>query len=168
MINLIDANFESLDELEYILCNIQQDTYEQISPLTGYNVGRHLRHVLGFYIALQTSENKEIADYNVRQRDDVTETDLQKAKDKIVEIKSWLSTITVDKQLSVITEIQQKQTLNITVESSLSRELAFVSIHTTHHVAYIELMLKSMDIVLDKCVGLAPSTSTFLRKQAQA
>jgi len=169
MIELIKASIETIEELEYILKNMDQETYQKIGPMTPYCIGRHLRHIVGFYLALQVSDQTKVADYTVRQRDNLIESDLSAAKKQVQIIKNWLPTLTHDQSIKVMVEIQQSQTVNLDIESSLSRELAYISEHSVHHMAYISLMLKTMNVQLEKEVGMAPSTATYLRKQkAQA
>ena len=44
------------------------------------------------------------------------------------------------------------------VESNIERELSFVAHHATHHLALINLMLKSEGYAVQKDIGLANST----------
>ncbi|BCE01171.1 hypothetical protein [Marinicellulosiphila megalodicopiae] len=165
MIDLVRASVETIQELEYILNNLDEQTYGEIGTKTSFSVGRHLRHIVGFYIALQKSNQDGVADYTVRQRNNVIETDLSIAKEQVESIKNWLPTLEKDKSIQVKTEIQQSQTVDLTITSSLIRELAYISEHSIHHMAYINLMLKTMGINLEKEVGVAPSTASYLRNQ---
>ena len=50
--------------------------------------------------------------------------------------------------------------------SSLARELQFLTSHTIHHFAVIALILRAMDVEVDREFGVAPSTLRYWTEAA--
>jgi hypothetical protein len=78
-------------------------------------------------------------------------------------VEQWLkevSQLDADMPLSVVCETSVNETQNIQTQSTLARELVFVSSHAIHHfslLAVINSLLGNKDEVN---FGIAPSTAT--------
>jgi len=69
--------------------------------------------------------------------------------------------------LRVRSEICCDQEISLEFESNLARELLYLINHTIHHAAYMKLIAEKNGVDIEDTVGLAPSTSTFLRNSPQ-
>lgn len=167
MLPLIQANTQVLQQLIDLVNRVSQEVYAEGSSLSDYGVGRHVRHVVDHYLALQQSVNHGRVDYNLRQRDSVIETQPAEAVLHIETLVEWLSTLTnLSQPVVMVTEISTEETNIADMTSSLERELCYLINHTVHHLAYAALLAKAQGIVLDHSLGLAPSTASYIRQQA--
>jgi len=158
------VNFEVLEQLRQVINGASHELYSQGNHLNQYGVGRHVRHILDYYLALQKGVVSGQVDYNQRNRDALAENDKPTALQLINDIVAWINTLDEDKDINIISEVSLQQYENTIIQSSLLRELYYLMEHTMHHLAYVALFLKVNGIVLDNDIGLAPATKSHQRR----
>lgn len=161
---VISANTQALEQILSLIVHAKGDTYSKVPQGMTSAIGRHVRHVLDHYSALQVGIVKNEIDYDLRSRDSEVETDSHLAVEKINQVMNWMQEhIQFDRPLLMKTEVSLDCQETCAVESSLKRELVYLLNHTVHHVAYITLVLRTLGVAVDQHVGIAPATQSYLR-----
>lgn len=136
----------------------------------GATIGKHMRHLLDHFAALlQREEGGEVA-YDRRARGVSDESDRGAAKDRIAALRKELSELD-DVQLSwpvKIVVMASPDEPEVGLESTVARELAFVTHHATHHLALMKPLARENGIELPAELGRAPSTIKDDRSQQPA
>jgi uncharacterized damage-inducible protein DinB len=138
-------------------------------------VGPHVRHVIEHYEALLrhlgTAASASV-DYDARERDMAVQSQPEVTKTKLRAIAAQLDYFSRQAALQLNTHVQTclqtgtQGELQMTVPSSLGRELLFLSSHTVHHFALLGHYCKAAGVDLGHDFGKAPSTLAFERKAA--
>ncbi|WP_406609804.1 DinB family protein [Agarivorans sp. JK6] len=168
MKQLRDATVEALQQVQQLVEASDGALYNQPSVHSESGIGRHVRHILDHFLALQHGLDKGSIDYNSRHRDSDIENDPSLALQLIDQLCNWFlhpqSSID-ERPIKVESEISLKQQQSMQFDSSLSRELCYLINHTVHHVAYAKLVAKELGLSIDNNMGIAPSTASYLRQQ---
>jgi hypothetical protein len=129
------------------------------------NIGRHVRHILDHYLAVQEGLAQSHIDYNLRNRDSIVERSIPIAKDLALSIGKWVRGLSLkNDKVEVHSEIDCFQTVNKLFESTLERELLYLINHTIHHLAFMKLVALRHGVKLPDYVGLAPNTASYVRE----
>ncbi len=125
-------------------------------------VGQHFRHIIEFYVTFLSQYPR--VNYDLRQRNQILETDRNAAADKINELKTALAPFEDRKRDEKITlyerDIPFDKNDNL-VNSTLSRELRYLVEHTVHHYAIIAMFLKNFGYQVPYGFGVAQSTLEY-------
>jgi len=165
---LIRENIAMLTKMKQHLQELSEDVYK--SPCTLLNqtsVGQHFRHIIEFYVCLQIGESKSTVCYDERKRDLLIEIQKDYAVQVIEEIIVFLNKITTDKPLVFAASYSPVTDKQISINTSLFRELAYALDHTIHHLAIIKIALADAGIKVDNEFGVAPSTLKYRNSCAQ-
>lgn len=164
MKGLITATTEVLGQvLSTIEIATEGSAYTDIPEGMTSSMGRHIRHVLDHYTALQSGIAIGDVDYDQRSRDSDIETSTEVAKQQVLDLIKWANTsVTKDMPLNMKTEISISSQQFITVDSSLKRELIYLLNHTVHHMAQVSFALRILNVDVGKEIGIAPATLTYL------
>ena len=169
---MLDSHLQVLQQAIDYLDSISNKNYTHCQkPTFISSAGEHIRHILDHYLALLESDSSGTIDYNKRNRGNNCETDPECAKSICLNIISWLESIdtnSLNSPLTVLTEINIKKTFSVEVESTMARELIFVSSHAIHHFAMIAIISKSQEHSTHFQFGIAPATATHFRDKACA
>jgi hypothetical protein len=120
---------------------------------------QHMRRVLDL-VGCETEDATTLC-YDDRERNDEVEKNKGKAIKAITKLLTVLDTMQADDfLLPVHAEFvaNAESGKKYAIMSSVEREMSFVAHHATHHLALINLMMKSLDYVVEKDIGLANST----------
>jgi len=165
---VIKGNIEGLDQGVALLTSMTNEQYCMCAkPYINSSIGEHLRHVLDLYYALKT--NVDMIDYDVRRRGALVESCRMTGLSELEQVKTWLLTLDPDmmnNKVIMSTEVSVVDTLVVQVETSLIRELIFVSMHAIHHYALMDVSAKFCDFDTPKNMGFAPATLTALRNDS--
>ncbi|WP_026959735.1 hypothetical protein [Aliagarivorans taiwanensis] len=163
---LLNATIDTLEQVKQLIGFASGPLYNQPSAHSQSGIGRHVRHILDHFWALQLGMEQGVIDYNQRQRDSALEQQPDLALARCQQLIEWLDgQIEQDNPLQVISEISVHEQQNIEVSSLLSRELLYLINHTIHHIAYAKLLGQQLGLQFDAALGLAPSTASYLRGQ---
>ena len=175
---IIQHNIELLSELKASVFSLNEDQYQKVDkPIFTSSVGAHVRHALEHYLQLLAGLDADgWIDYDLRKRDIRIERDQQYAGLMILEIQNRCQQL-IDQQLQHqhikvyhCTSLDQQQTAEQKqsdfVESTLHRELLFLHSHTIHHQALIMIILRHLNIPVDRDFGVAPSTQLYQKQKS--
>lgn len=167
MLMLIQANHALLEQAATLINELDDAGYVQsMQAFASGSIGQHLRHVLDHYRALYAREDGLI-DYDYRRRDNPVESSKTLALAEIERILAILPTL-IDQPVRVRSEISPHAQQVDEMDSSLKRELLFVTSHAVHHFALIALLLRLQGMAVPADFGVAPATLSHQRQQTQA
>lgn len=139
-----------------------------LTPHFSGSIGAHMRHVIDHFLALQQGVIDGAVDYNVRHRHNTVEQFPQSALEVLNRLKKWISSLDTqacEQPLSVTSEIDVQETRSVTCNSTLERELVFVSSHAIHHYALIRIMCSMQNKDIPALFGYAPATVTHMTEK---
>lgn len=151
---------ESLTDKEY---------QKLISPHFSSSIGAHIRHIIDHFLALQNGIEGGHINYNIRHRHNQVEQSTQAAIEALKAINLWLCDLDekiCQSSVLVTSEIDISHTKSATCNSTLERELVFVSSHAIHHYALIRIMCGMQNKVIPQFFGYAPATITHINRSA--
>lgn len=167
---VIKGNVEGLDQGIALLTAMTDEQYcMRAKPHMHSCIGEHLRHVLDLYYALKDNIAAKMIDYDMRRRGALVESCRLTGLLELRQIKAWLLTLQphmMNDKLIMSTEVSVVHTDVAQVETSLIRELIFVSTHAVHHYALMDISAKLCDFATPKNMGVAPATLTALRNDS--
>ncbi|MCJ7759269.1 MAG: DinB family protein [Gillisia sp.] len=150
----------NLMEHQELLLKLSDKQYQHQSELlSGASIGQHLRHVVEFYDCLLNGLSQQKINYEKRARSLELENNRKTAIKKISSIKDQLLSLELNSRLYL--EIE-----DLTIDTSVQRELYYNLEHSIHHQALIKVGLKEQNIgnMVNADFGVAPSTLKY-RKQ---
>ncbi|MFC3284964.1 DinB family protein [Litchfieldella rifensis] len=170
---LIEENLQTLSQLRYFVAELSPEPYRQALGDHGrHTLGKHIRHIIDHYDALLgegTLPATATIDYEHRQRDTSLEQSPSRAAQRLAWIESRLQTLKQREPVhDAIQLVYPAGGSTLDLESSLGRELAFLTSHTIHHMAIIGLLAESLGIGLPEDFGVHPSTLRHWRREAAA
>ncbi|GIC75473.1 hypothetical protein [Moritella sp. F3] len=167
---VIKGNVEGLEQGITLLSTMTNEQYcMRAVPHMNSCIGEHLRHILDLYYALKESAAIQVIDYDVRRRGALVESCRLTGLLELGQIKAWLLTLQprmMHDKFIMSTEVSVINTTVAHVETSLIRELIFVSAHAIHHYALMDISAKLCAFDTPKNMGIAPATLTALRNDS--
>ncbi|MBD3895850.1 DinB family protein [Halomonas sp. ML-15] len=165
---LIEENLLALAQLRQFIADLQADDYQQPLGRHGrHTLGKHVRHIIDHYDALLAASQPDLGDplvdYEHRRRDERLECSPRLALTRLEEVASQLELESVACLASLSYPVDDQM---LTLESSVARELAFLTSHTIHHMAIIGLLAEQLDIPLAEDFGVHPSTLRHWQREA--
>ncbi|WP_395338052.1 DinB family protein [Ningiella sp. W23] len=165
-----------LEQAILLLENLSRAEYQKvIKPHFPSSIGAHMRHVIDHFVAIQSAMATHDAsslshiNYNVRHRHNEVEQSPNAALEELEQLQRWLNSLSDDdckQNVRVTTEIDISHTKSASCESTLERELIFVSSHAIHHYALIRIICAMQDKTVPEYFGYAPATITHLTQSA--
>ncbi|MGQ8366151.1 DinB family protein [Glaciecola sp. 1036] len=146
-----------------------KDYQSAIQPHFPSSIGAHMRHIIDHFLALKAGFVSRHVDYNKRHRKNQTEQFPLAAIESLESVLHWLDSLTEqDRQqvISVTCEIDISHTKSGHCQSTLERELIFVTSHAIHHFALIRIMCEMLHKKLPEFFGYAPATITHINRSA--
>ncbi len=160
---------------EWITGLAQSDFTQTEPPVISSSIGAHLRHIIDHYDAfaapaLEPGSNCPRIDYVSRPRDPNLEQSLPHAGAALDRITIALTTLTTspdwaDRPCRVCVATNPTEP---DLDSTLGRELAFVTSHAVHHLALISMISRYFAIPFPENLGIAPSTQAYRKSQTLA
>lgn len=131
--------------------------------LNGVSIAEHLRHSYEFYHCLLLGLDTKQLNYEDRARDRAIENNLPYAIERMIKLKSQLTSPLKDTMM----ELKSKEAQSSLVKTSLERELVYCLDHAIHHQALIKIGLKEQELshLVSQDFGVAYSTLRY-RKQS--
>lgn len=126
-------------------------------------IGPHLRHCHDHHICFLRGLRSGVIEYDARDRDVRVETDPDYYREVTRRVMDQLAAIP---PLELSNPIKVSQTpgpdaVTLTVESTVERELLFLSGHTIHHLAIITQIAKEQGFALSQELSVAFSTAAY-------
>ncbi len=163
---LIRDNTGHLRQATDLVRRMPDDLYgNNDSPYFQSGVGRHIRHILGFFQCFLTGQGGKI-NYDARNRDERMETDRDYAIREIEAAMKSLSAVCAGngKAGDLLVKIDELDNLPGDTgfsRSTIQRELQFLASHTVHHFAIVAMILKIQGFEIPEEFGVAPSTLRY-------
>ncbi len=138
-------------------------------------VGPHLRHTIEHYQALMSTlgrPGRHLVDYDARSRALDVQSQSGVTKHRLLQLVDDMDECASNPALSLgdplTTHLQAGSVgeLDVVVNTTLGRELLFLSSHTVHHFALLAHYCKAAGVEVGADFGKAPSTVAFERKSA--
>ncbi|WP_210542565.1 hypothetical protein [Rhodoferax sp. PAMC 29310] len=138
-------------------------------------VGPHVRHILEHYqalIAYLDSPARSSVDYDARGRDMLVQSQPESTRAKVRWVREQLGALAARPDLVLSTPLSTRLKTGeggdteLTVPSTLGRELLFLSSHTVHHFALLGHYCKAAGVEMGADFGKAPATVAFERLAA--
>lgn len=165
---VLGGQVETVLQAKEFLQRVSTEDYQRIiKPHFASSAGTHMRHILDHYLALKVGLNQGLVNYNMRNRDSKVETCPIAALAKWQKIEQWLTQVSqlkADSPLTVKCETSIHHTHNAQTQSTLARELVFVSSHATHHFSLLAVMNSLLGKKHEINFGVAPCTTTHLQQ----
>lgn len=163
---MIDDNLHCLRQAEVLLGGIRDEHYRGHAPCFLASIGAHFRHVTDHYLQFIQGLESGVLNYDDRSRDPHCEGHRSAMIMLLRQIQHALVAAANERDshrvLSVISRAGPDEK-EISISSTVLRELHFLHSHTVHHFAQIAAQLRFQDIVVDRDFGVAPSTLRHLR-----
>ena len=140
MNDLTQFNIVTLNNLVKLISPLDKIYAQKNIHLNNETIGKHVRHIIDFYLCFINGIKIKFIDYDKRERNKKVENDKEYAIKTISVIinllkNSHLNTpITINLNLSIT-----KSSLN----SSIERELMYIADHAIHHGHIIQLFIKN-------------------------
>ncbi|HET6373297.1 MAG TPA: DinB family protein, partial [Candidatus Polarisedimenticolia bacterium] len=157
----IDPLVETLRQLETVVASLTPRQYaEPPAILSDSSIGSHVRHCLEHVEALLAAVSTGVLDYDDRRRGTEVETSRRTAIETLRSLQTRLADLKPDRlgERVVVRSLMTPAGPPIDVASSLGRELAYVTSHTTHHNAIIGFLVRVAGGAVPDQFGYAPST----------
>jgi uncharacterized damage-inducible protein DinB len=149
-----------LDGLRDLVSRLAGPVYRAAPSRQSGTIGAHVRHSLDHVRALIRATHSGDLCYDARLRDTNVERDPAAAVAEIDRLSLALDDVEpdqLDRRIRLRTKLDRTGT-EITVHSTLGRELAFAIQHTIHHAALIGVLLDQLGMAVPADFGYAPST----------
>lgn len=139
-------------------------------------VGPHLRHIVEHYLALVNAltVGDRCVCYDARNRDLRIQTDPAATLFALKHLTDSFAALALDQNLDLQTPLLTRLLagargeMELTVETTLGRELFFLSSHTVHHFAPLGQYCRNAGVELGHDFGKAPATMAFEQLHAAA
>lgn len=162
MSELIEENIQVLSQLAQLVSTLSPDQYQQSFGLQGqHTMGKHVRHIIDHYQAflLGLKETSPLrVNYEHRQREESLEREPQTVCCRLLTVCRSLEQLGDDHHQGPVRLDYPTVTRVIEMNSSVGRELVFLSSHTIHHMAIIGLLAEQLGIQPARDFGVHPST----------
>jgi uncharacterized damage-inducible protein DinB len=165
---ILKQTFAQLSDLQELLIKLTPKMYaENLMVLHENSIGKHVRHIIEFYIELLNGLEKGEVDYDNRSRNLLLENNLQIVEETITTISQRIATLQTDKEINLRLHYHGKTDL---IQSSYFRELLYNIEHNVHHLAIIKIAMQQAfpEVKTSENLGVAASTLAFKAKKATA
>ncbi|HMB64941.1 MAG TPA: DinB family protein [Eudoraea sp.] len=151
-----------LDQLKELVDQLTDEQLQAPLPvLDGSTIGKHVRHILEFYMCLCNSFAYGELNYDHRQRDRKIEVSVATCLNTIQKIARNLQGYKNDFPIKLTADHSMDDLKReICLGTTYYRELLYNIEHIVHHLAIIKIGIKSLEpaIYLDDSIGVAMST----------
>jgi uncharacterized damage-inducible protein DinB len=163
---ILKQTFAQLADLQQLVSELTSKIYaENLTVLHENSIGKHVRHIIEFYIELLNGLEIGEVDYDNRSRNLLLENDLEIVARTIATICQRITAMQTDKEINLRLHYNGETDL---IQSSYFRELLYNIEHNVHHLAIIKIAMKQAfpEIKTAENLGIAASTLEFKARQA--
>lgn len=163
--DLYTASRNTLIDIRGYLIQIEVSRYTQpLDIFSGATIGQHTRHILEFYKCLLDQYKSGVVNYDLRTHDTTIESSITRSIKIIDEILETLTPGNLP-NVSLRLEVNYNSTegQNISLNTTLERELIYNIEHAIHHMAIIKIGIQVVapEISLPSDFGIAASTIRY-------
>ncbi len=126
-------------------------------------IGAHLRHAVEHFFCFARGLEAGVIDYDARDRDESIERDPGCFREALEHVRRELSGLSraALKRRIVVRQIAAMDAESSRMESTVERELVFLSGHTIHHLAVVIGLCREHGLELPDELALAFSTAAY-------
>lgn len=164
--DLVEQNCHALVELNTLIDRLSDsDFLAPADPCHGSSIGQQARHIIEHGEAMVAAVDGD-ADYHHRSRDTATEQSRSHARLRLQRLIQALAErvalVDGDSPVNVRHVLSgRSERAEVSLASSLGRELMFLQSHTIHHMALIGIMARLQGVAVPAGFGVAPSTRRY-------
>lgn len=158
---IINNTNRTLDQVKSLVSALNNSEFtKEVTILSKSSIGKHVRHILEFYLELINGYNGGVICYDNRKRNLAFENNQPLIISKLEDISELISKFDLNKLIKVKSNHGLDEYNAILSDSSVLRELIYALDHTVHHLAIIKIGIKTEinHVEIDKNLGVAPST----------
>jgi hypothetical protein len=164
---LIQDTLRLLEQGIDLLDGLEDELYSKPEPIVSMSgIGSHIRHCIDYFDRFMGGVAEGRIDYDLRARDTLIESNRTHARNKLRSLQGACRSL-LERDTGVLA-IKQDSAEDDEgapwADSSLERELQFLTSHTVHHFALIGVSLRLNGIVPEEGFGVAPSTLRFWKE----
>jgi hypothetical protein len=156
-----------LHQMEQLLLTLTDRQYnKKLRVLSNATLGQHTRHILEFFIELNTGYETGLVNYDNRKRDYGIEVSRSTA---IIQINVLIAGLEKeDKVLTLVADYGKDMDGVVKVSTNYHRELVYNLEHMVHHMALLRIGVQAQTgIHLPEEFGVALSTIKYRKSCAQ-
>lgn len=169
--SLVAENLEAIGQLTNLLVTLPPSLYaETMGRRRNQSIGKHVRHIIDHYHSfLAGLESGRVGhlDYEHRERDPALEQNSPCAREALLGIARRLESVPGRPHAGTLAMDYQTAGQHFSLDTSVSRELTFLTSHTVHHMAIIGLLAEQCDVEVSDTFGMHPSTLRHQRTLAR-
>lgn len=166
--SLTHVSVHLFNQLKNLITDLTDDSYSMpVQILSGNTLAKHIRHILELYEEMMSGIETGMINYDARKRNLLLEHDRQFTLQFIDELKVKIENLTIDKPVLLETIFDSTKSV---LQTSIQRELAYNIEHAIHHMAILQIAIKSQfpHIQLSEQFGIAYSTQAYLKQNVHA
>jgi hypothetical protein len=163
------ATSKILNDLCSLIYELDDSDYgNPLVMLSGFSIGKHVRHIIEFYKCLLDSLNSDKLCYDDRERSQIRERNKGKAIESIEAIAKQICSTKYDFSLQLKGNFSLNSEPSNLIKTSFYREVAYNLEHSIHHMAIIKVAIKGLKLgnLIDDNFGVAISTIRY-NKQSE-
>jgi len=161
---LKNTGISIFSQLTNLLEQLTVDQYiAPIDLLNGNTIGKHVRHIVEFFIILENGYKTGVINYDSRPHDTLFETNIELTLARIDELADEIKIMILEKQAILEVSYVTDALESVKIPSTLQRELAYNIEHAIHHMAIIKIAVKTVFpmISIPPNFGIAFSTLRY-------
>lgn len=158
-----------LDQLNELILQMKDEEFTAAHPLlSGNSIGKHVRHILELFEEMIRGIESGCISYDDRRRSIGLESSVVAAVSKAHEMMLPLELLQ-DKTVGLKGNWSAEDTMPFIIQTSVFRELAYNIEHAIHHMAIIDIAVRSAypHLRLPLNFGIAPATIRYKQQCAQ-
>ncbi|MGA0556872.1 DinB family protein [Larkinella sp. VNQ87] len=162
--SLKSASTDILMQLADAIGQLTNEAYARpLAVLSGNTVGKHVRHILEFYELLIDCAPTGRLNYDHRKRDLRLEVDTHEALRRIGALDRAVHLLDLSRPLALQAELSVVAEKPVQIPSTFARELLYNIEHAIHHMALIQVAVRTSfpQVVLPPQFGVAYSTLQY-------
>jgi hypothetical protein len=161
--SITEITINHLSQLKELAKNLTDNEFSSnLKVLNDATIGTHVRHILEFYMCLFECNNPKHLNYDIRKRDRTIEVSTEKCIVTIEGLLKEMQKHQKDFEITLSADYGTGQTNEaIKVQTTFFRELLYNIEHLVHHLAIINIGIKSLESNVDISDDLGVAASTI-------
>ena len=165
---LTNTATDLLIQLQGVLEELDDKLYAQKTDLlSGASIGAHVRHSLEFFSCLLEEANFGEVNYDLRKRDLEIESSTEAAAIMVKDIIEGLSNVSSDTSINLSTKLFGESGAEVSLTTSLHRELWYTIEHAIHHFAIIKMGIKNHNSSFKFPENFGVASSTMIHQMSE-
>ena len=149
-----------LTQISMMLDALTDAQYRRSLPvLSGASLGGHVRHVIEFFIELDSGYQTGIVNYDARRREKAIEEQREIA---LAKLRAIAGKLVKENKVLVLTAAAEASDTGLVVATNYERELVYNLEHAVHHMALMKIGIGALTVLqLPENFGVASSTIRY-------